>query len=71
MQRMAALGIGQRAASGFIATALADDNWFSAAVLDAAVRLVAALCESGAVKHGAMPRRSCSRTVFAATCASA
>ncbi|MCA3572644.1 MAG: ABC transporter permease, partial [Aestuariivirga sp.] len=32
-QRLAALGVGQRAAAGFLATALADDNWYSAAVL--------------------------------------
>lgn len=67
-QRMTSLGIGQPAASGFIATALADDNWFSAAVLDAAIRLVAALSESGAVKKGAAAEKLLG-TLFTATCA--
>ena len=67
-QRLAALGVGQRAAADFIATALADANWYSAAVLDAAVRLVASLCGSGAVKHGDAAERLLG-TIFTATCA--
>lgn len=66
---MAALGIGKSDSLRFIAAARSDRNWFSAAVLDAAVRLVAELERSGAVKSGA-PASSLLRTLFEATCAS-
>lgn len=66
--RMAELGIGERQAAGLIAAARADGNWFPAAVLDAAVRLVTALHAGGAVKTG-KAADSLLATLFTATCA--
>lgn len=66
--RMKALGIGGAESKGFIAKALETDHWFPAAVLDAAVRLVTTLCESGAVRKGEAAEKLLG-TLFAATCA--